>query len=141
MLLLMLSTRPFRLLIAVLITLGLHVCCCEFSVFDTFHGGGSLESAACAGECDGHGDADRGQDSRSLPAEAPHDCCGVHAKPLTIQTPKFELPALSIVTVAPTFIVFLMDEDRGIGHARSATPRATPRPETSLLRCHCALIV
>lgn len=135
---LMLTNRPFRLVVTALIAIGLHLCCCQLSLFGMAHAHGSVSQAT---GCDGHNQRDGEQHSTPQPDEAPHDCCGVHAKPYTAKTTTFDLPDSNVVADVPPCISFVVEEHIcKLWDARSVSSIA-PRPETSLLRCHCALIV
>jgi hypothetical protein len=154
---------PFRLLVTVLLAVAVPFCCCDFR--SLLSGCTSCEAAtpgssqtvavhsdadaghdhATHSHCHGHAPTGDDQDG-STPGKAPekdqHDCsCGKNTgKMLTVEKSTLELPAPVIVAI--------LDWSR-MSDLRPLDPfkgceienRVAERPQTSLLRLHCALIV
>lgn len=139
----MLTNRPFRVLVSMLVVLGFHVCCCQSSLFGWAHGHGGDEANRCSDggcSCDDDGQSGVPPEAPEAPPTAPHECCGVHAIPLTTEAaPRLELPQLCLAAILPVaFMDRLMAPSCGSAVRSQDRP---PLPESSLLRRHCALIV
>jgi len=139
----MLNSRSFQVVVAALIVLGMHVCCCRAMPirFDDCGGDVPVHETSPAGCCE-HGQGHDGPQDTSPagPAEPQHDCCGVHSKPLTPGPGKAELPPVTWTLVVPVYLVVVEHAPTSFV-ARFGSACAAPVPETSLLRRHCALNV
>lgn len=156
-------TSPFRFVLTLLLALAVPFCCCDLRSLlsgcascDTSTGGDTRtvavhddseahDTPATHSHCHGHSPKGDEQDG-STPAEAPekdqHDCsCGKNTgKMLTVQKSTVELPVPVVIAV----LAWAQPVDQVPlalirGHERDQ--RVVQRPQTSLLRQHCALIV
>ncbi len=154
---------PFRCVLTLLLALAVPFCCCDFrsllsgctSCDEVAPQGGQTVAVHSAAEaahdhashnhCHGH--APKGDDhDGSTPGKAPrkeqHDCsCGKNTgKMLTVEKSTLELPTPVVVaTLDWSAITDLRPLDPFKG--REVEKRVVERPQTSLLRMHCALIV
>jgi hypothetical protein len=140
----MLNNGPFRVLLAALIAVGMHICCCQMSLLGMAHsegadGAGAVSLGGCGhdhGESHGCEDGDETPES---PRPGDHKCCGAHENSLTTAGARLELAApaltgvLAAVAARPKVAAW-----RGLARADRG---GAPPPETSLLRRHCALVV
>lgn len=134
----MLSSRPFRALIAVLVAIGMHVCCCQLSLFGMSHG--SPTDQADSRSCCDHEHHEPAEDPDRAPdsPEAPHACCGAHANAVTLQSGSFELPAFVLVEL-PAFLPARRIAIQAVEFPPVA--EACPALDTALVKRHCALTV
>lgn len=137
--------QSFQVLVAVLIALGMHICCCQAVPFSLSSGCSEAddtssvhaESSCCHHDCEPEV---QDGDSPAEPENAPHSCCGVHAQPQLSQTTTFDIPPLSCVGLLTAPVRFNTE----LAAARLPAARASlaaPPPLSSLMRLHCALIV
>lgn len=160
----MFSSTPLRALIAVLVTVGMQLCCCSTAWFGcaacTNGAGASLATGAHGGHDDLVASHDHdpmtGHDhgvSKSVPHDDGSPCGGHDGKPdkgkctCSTQDPKsrasepskVDLPTPVLVAVLPTWDPI---PPSPVGfRSLSLLERPLVRPATSLLHQHCALIV
>ena len=151
---------PFRFVLTLLLALAVPFCCCDFRSLLTGCVSCDAEApvktetvAVLAGGHDHashshcHGHSPKGEDHNgSTPGKAPekdkHDCsCGKNTgKMLTVEKSTLELPAPVVVAILDwSLLTDLAPLDPFKG--REVEKRVVERPQTSLLRMHCALIV
>ncbi|MFN7022052.1 MAG: hypothetical protein ACK4WH_12095 [Phycisphaerales bacterium] len=148
---------PFRLLVTVLLAVAVPFCCCDFrSLLGGCH---SCEEATPAtsqtaeaghdhaDRIDNHGHSPTGDDHhRSDPGNAPeqdqHDCtCGNNTGTmLTVEKSTLELPTPVLVAI-PEWSALTDLRPLDLFKGPEVEMRVVERPQTSLLRMHCALIV
>jgi len=136
----MLKWRPFQLFVTALVALGLHLCCCHLPLLSReVKKSGNVGERSCKSLCShGHDEAGDG----AIPAhhdEAPHGCCGVHDKPLTSQVTKIVVPPLTWVAL-PTLVPTVV-EPADLNLTTAGVQSGAPKPQTSLVRRHCALVI
>ncbi len=131
----MLTSRSFQVLVSVLITLGLHICCCQTTALTLEPGAGGPGAHHTEG-C-GHGEGS--EESLPQAPDVPHECCGAHSTPLAVQVCTIDLPPLAMVEVVWGVVAFV--EPAGEGVAGLGVECAAPAAETTLLGRHCALMV
>lgn len=152
---------PFRFVLTLMLALAVPFCCCDFRSLLTgcyscdtatdarqvaTHSGVEAELGhATHSHCHGHsskGDDHHGSTPGKAPEKDQHDCsCGKNTgKMLTVAKSTLELPAPVLVAIldwSGSSDLRPLDPFRG----RDAEKRVVERPQTSLLRMHCALIV
>lgn len=155
---------PFRLLVTVLLAVAVPFCCCDFqalisgcasceaparqmdaeAVAHVHDDGAAHHHAAHHEHAANHGTDTNGDHGTTPcgPGDEEHDCnCGkTEGKMLTVQKSTLELPAPVVVAV----LDWAQPADQVSlalfwGHDRDL--RVVQRPQTTLLRLHCALIV
>lgn len=151
---------PFRCMLTLLLALAVPFCCCDFRSLLT--GCVSCDAAppetvktvavsegghdhASHSHCHGHspkGDDHDGSTPGKAPDQDKHDCsCGKNTgKMLTVEKTTLELPTPVVVaTLDWSAITDLRPLDPFKGW--EVEKRVVERPQTTLLRMHCALIV
>lgn len=131
----MLSSRPFRVLVTVLIAVGMHICCCQLSLFGMRHGSHVSDSKPL--QCCDHHHNQNDENPEQAP-DTPHHCCGAHANVLTSQSVPLELPTFTLIELPP--VLALERPNCGVV-AFPPFADGCPALQTALVKRHCALTI
>lgn len=152
---------PFRVLLTALLVAAVPLCCCSFRSWLGGLGGlgggmggchagavavvaaaaaGGQEASCCGHAGDAAGGADRSGSEPTAPADGPDEPCSCGK-----QYTSSESKVLTVDSVAPAaasvFIAVAHDQSFPALNLRPVRDTAIVRPQASLLRLHCALIV
>ena len=145
---------PFRTMIAALLLVAVPFCCCEGQVVPrALDGLSGIQSVLKSGDHESaeqhahdhspsHGGCTPGSDGQSTPCDDDGPCdCAQHeqAKQLPESPTMPDLSGGALVHVLPSFDPGYWLPDAPVRTFFSVA--AIPRPSTSLLRLHCALII